>query len=136
MRRTFIILLTAIVCCSLSAKTLKKLSTASSGAITLHVDSIEFRHDLTRVYGSLIGRPHTSNRIDKLTLKAGSAIREWTDVDGIDAGRWFQWEDDGRIAVEIDFPPIKSPKSAVLIISAEGPKGNSQWQITPKGRYK
>ena len=42
--------------------------------------------------------------------------------------RWFQWEDDGAIEVEIDFPAMKQLKSFTII--SKGPKGESRAVIT------
>ena len=46
----------------------RRYRTTASQHITLVVDSIDYRQDLTRVYGKLIGTPHTSQRIDAMTL--------------------------------------------------------------------
>lgn len=68
---------------------------------------VDFREDLTRVYIRLIGRPHTSFRIDsvRLSTSAGETY-DFTDIEGIDAKRYFQWEDNGQIDAEIDFPAM------------------------------
>ena len=50
-----------------------------------------------------------------------------TDIDGIDMKRWFQWEDDNAIYVEIDFPPMKIQSEFTIMLS--GPKGPSKWTI-------
>lgn len=79
------------------------------------ITKVEFRSDLTRVYVTLTGRPHTSYRIDyvRMILPSGKGI-SFTDIDGIDAKRYFQWESDGKIDLEIDFPPVKSVGSFSL----------------------
>lgn len=85
------------------------------------VDSVDFRSDLTRVYGRLVGRPHTSGRVDTASLLSGKSSWDATDIDGIDFKRYFQWEDDGEISVEIDFPAMKPLKTARLaLMTARG----------------
>lgn len=67
------------------------------------IDRIE-SDSVLRVGGSLIGKPHTSNRIDRILLVSGNDTIVANDIDGIDFNRYYQWEDNGQIAVEIDFP--------------------------------
>ena len=52
-----------------------------SGDVSLKIDSIDFRSDLARVYGTLIGKPHTSFRIDKMMLSGLMSPKgvHWTD---------------------------------------------------------
>lgn len=59
---------------------------------------------VTRVAGALLGEPHTSNRIDKILLINGNDTIVANDIDGVDFERYYQWEDDGLIRIEIDFP--------------------------------
>lgn len=66
--------------------------------------------DLIRVGGDLIGRPHTSARIDSVTLTTDDARIKANDIDGVDFERYFQWEDEGIIPVEIDFPGYQKAK--------------------------
>ncbi len=66
-------------------------------ALPLVVDRMAYRSDLTRLYGRLVGRPHTSCRVDAVSLTAGKRVYTATDIDGVDFKRWFQWEDDGEI---------------------------------------
>lgn len=112
---------------SAGSKTVRKYSTSCTGPLTMVCDSIDYRADLTRVYGRLTGRPHTSNRIDGLVLVSGGNTFVSTDIDGVDMKRWFQWEDDGSILVEIDFAPM-SPRIE-MVVKAAGPHGESQWKI-------
>ncbi len=58
---------------------------------------------LIRVKGTLIGDPHTSHRINAARLLAGNQSYVAIDIDGIDFERYFQWEDEGTIPLEIDF---------------------------------
>lgn len=122
-----IILLGSLTACA-STKTVRAKST-STGELTLMADSIMFRSDVTRLYGKLIGMPHTSGRIDTMTLSTpdGRTVVS-SDIDGVDMKRWFQWEDDGVIPVEIDFPPMKRPARATIVVT--GPRGGSEWKIT------
>ncbi len=104
-------------------------ATTASGNMSLVVDSIDFRSDLTRIYGKLKGRAHTSNRIDDMTLTntATGKTSHLTDIDGVDLRRYFQWEDNGLIPVEIDFP---AGHLSTFTISTSGPNGSSKWNIT------
>lgn len=101
----------------------------SSGVMEFVVDSVDFRKDLTRVYGKLKGAPHTSHRIDNMNMRLmDGTVMPCADIDGVDMQRWFQWEDDGLIPVEIDFGTItKIPDTFIIVTS--GPKGECQWPI-------
>ncbi len=101
---------------------------ASSGVVGFSVDSVRYTDDYTRIYGKLIGIPHTSERIDTLEicLTDGSKNKS-TDIDGVDIQRWFQWEDSNYIKVEIDFPSM--PQQRSFNIQTTGPRGNSRWEI-------
>lgn len=100
----------------------------STGIIIFLADSIDFRSDLTRVYGRMSGRPHTSGRIDFMSAVSGGKEMMATDIDGVDFKRYFQWEDDGIIPIEIDFPPMKPNGS--ITIKTNGPTGESIWKIS------
>ncbi len=104
------------------AKIVRNYDSASDNTLSFRVDSIDYRADLTRVYGKLVGRPHTSNRIDGVSLTdTGSAVTS-TDIDGVDFQRYFQWEDDGQIPVEIDFPVLKNTDEfQFLFMTVHGP---------------
>lgn len=98
------------------------VSASADNALSFQVDSIDYRQNLTRVYGKLIGRPHTSNRIDEVSLTGNSVAVTSTDIDGIDFQRYFQWEDDGLIPIEIDFPNVKQLNEVqILFMTAHGP---------------
>ncbi len=113
----------------LRAEDVRLSNATSSGSLTLLADSVDFRSDLTRVYGRLSGRPHTSNRIDFISVRGSEgAETESSDIDGVDMKRWFQWEDDGIIPVEIDFPAMKP--QTYMVITVQGPRGESIWKIT------
>lgn len=132
MKKIFIIIFLAILCpACIVAKNVRKASSQSSGQLVFLADSIDFRSDLTRLYGRLSGQPHTSGRIDFmaviLNVKTVKPL-EATDIDGVDFKRWFQWEEDGIIPIEIDFPPM-TPVSS-LIIEVGSPKGESSWKIS------
>ncbi len=115
---------------SASARVVKGFACKSTGQTALVVDSIDFRSDLTRIYGKIKGKPHFSDRIDRLTLKGAMSDTpcQSTDIDGIDMKRWYQFEDSGMIPVEIDFPPFSRYKGATAI-AVSGPKGASTWTI-------
>lgn len=99
--------------------------TADSEGIVLKADSIDYRSDLTRLYGRLSGMPHTSHRIDSVSIKVDGRGYAATDIDGVDLKRWFQWEEDGEIPVEIDFPKLTVGKKAN--VEAVTPRGVSIW---------
>lgn len=68
-----------------------------------------------RITVCVVGIPHTSQRIDGVELVMGSKIVKATDIDGVDFERYFQFEDEGVIMLEIDFPFQGTiPKSAIL----------------------
>lgn len=57
---------------------------------------------VSRVSCTLVGVPHTSSRIDSVTaVVAGKRVKA-TDIDGVDFNRYFQWEDEGAIPVDVD----------------------------------
>ena len=109
--------------------------TKSTGLITFNITSVDYRDDLTRIKGTLVGRPHTSNRIDELILITPSGKQyNATDIEGVDMKRYFQWEDNGNIDIEIDFAPMKTLKR--FTVKATGPNGESQSEILLKTKKK
>lgn len=104
----------AAAACGAQAKIVKNYKSHSDDVLTFQVDSIDFRKDLTRVYGKVIGRPHTSHRIDGVTLNINNQSLMSDDIDGVDFKRYFQWEDDGFILLEIDFPATRPPRNLNL----------------------
>lgn len=119
-------IISSLAMISVNAKTVRSFNSQSDNKLTFRVDSVDYRSDLTRIYGKLIGRPHTSNRIDGVTaLTSGSALTS-TDIDGVDFHRYFQWEDDGIIPIELDFP-IMSIEGFQLLFDT--PLGQSQTTV-------
>ena len=118
----FLIIAFAVVALAAGAKVVKTTSTTDP-VLAVTVDSIDFRTDLTRVYGKLVGRPHTSHRVDEATLLTGKSSFKADDIDGVDFKRYFQWEDEGEILIEIDFPKMKRFNAAQLIVVT--PRGES-----------
>lgn len=104
----------AAAACGAQAKIVKNYKSHSNDVLTFQVDSIDFRKDLTRVYGKVIGRPHTSHRIDGVTLNIDNQALVSDDIDGVDFKRYFQWEDDGFILLEIDFPATRPARNLNL----------------------
>lgn len=103
--------------------------------MSIAVDSVMQRDDVTRVYARLIGKPHTSQRIDSITLHAPKflpAAIGATDIDPIYFHRGFQWEDEAEMPVEIDFAPV-SRKLSAFTITAITPYGNIK-ATYPSGR--
>lgn len=137
MKKALLTLLLAMIAATvITARDVRSCKVKSTGQLVLLADSIDFRPELTRLYGRLSGVPHTSGRIDVILI-SGSSLKEHltaTDIDGVDFKRWFQWEDDGIIPVEIDFPKMKP--SDVYLIQVEGPKGESQWKLQVGQRRK
>lgn len=109
---------------ALQARTLRGFTTShaavtdaregAGGVLSLAIDSIDFRTDLTRVYGRIYGRPNTSQRIDAATLTVGRRSVSWTDVDGIEMKHYFQFEEDGMLPLEIDFPAVGASRKCSL----------------------
>lgn len=106
---------------NLSAKIVRDYACMTSGDISFVIDSIDFREDLTRIYGCIVGLPHTSDKINGVKYFVDGDILTANDIDGIDFHRYFQWEDDGCITLEIDFPPTKPMSDLqILFITAHG----------------
>lgn len=109
------------------------VSSSDDNKLTFKVDSIDYRSDLTRVYGRLLGVPHTSQRIDGVKFVGNGSVADATDIDGVDFRRYFQWEDDGEIPVEIDFPRIKkSPGLQIVFQTAVGSSTTTAKKISGK----
>ncbi|MBD5214312.1 MAG: hypothetical protein HDS75_05775 [Bacteroidales bacterium] len=80
--------------------------------------------EVSRMSVSLLGVPHTSARIDSAQIHRGDGdIMRASDIDGVDFQRYFQWEDDGIINVEVDFPLNKNYGSAdtLIVYTVYGP---------------
>lgn len=115
MRKVLIVM--SMLCCMLAAeakivKTHKAGSPVvtdarpgSGGVFTLVIDSIDYRPDLTRVYCHINGTPNTAQRIDAVTLTNATRALAATDIDGVEMKHYFQFEEDGTLALEIDFAP-------------------------------
>ena len=63
---------------------------------------------VSRVSCSLIGVPHTSSRVDSVTAVIGGRTIKATDIDGVDFMRYFQWEDEGVVTVDVDLAKTRS----------------------------
>ena len=125
-----LILLAVAAAVPARAGILKGYSTTGLEPFGVTVDSIDYRSSLTRVYCKIVARPHTSGRIDSVTLVVNGRSYGATDIDGVDFRRYFQWEDDGVIPLEIDFPAMKPAKTMKLDIVT--PKGNGTFTIKKK----
>ncbi len=134
MKRIFTsIALACAILSPLAAKTIRGYESSSDNGLNFQVDSIDYRSDLTRVYGKLTGRPHTSNRIDLVQLIGTGSSATSTDIDGVDFRRYFQWEDDGVIPVEIDFPAVKESQGVQLLFTtAHGPSTTTAKKVCKK----
>lgn len=123
-KRKLIVLLTGAVClggvhtsfardcCHGNGVVCHELTDNQQRQFDFVISEVIYKSDdnLTRVCGNLIGRPHTSARIDGVTLKSAGAVIKANDIDGVDFERYFQWEDDGNIYIEIDFPGYRQPR--------------------------
>lgn len=89
------------------------------------------RDGTTRIRCDVLGYPHTSQRIDKVLLKHKGKTNEAIDIDGVDFNRYFQWEDDGVITMEIDFPRQKflEPSDSLIFQTLNGPIGTTLGKI-------
>lgn len=84
--------------------------------LTVVVDSVMWRSDVTRVYCRALGQPHTSHRIDSVAMLLPSVVAPVmaADIDPIYFRRGFQWEDDGVILLEIDFKAMNPARRFTL----------------------
>ena len=72
--------------------------------------------DGIRISLCLIGIPHTSQRIDSVDLRIDKKNYPANDIDGVDFKRYVQFEDEGVITIEVDFPFNGAlPKNATLL---------------------
>lgn len=71
---------------------------------------------VTRITVVVQGLPHTAQRIDDVVLHTGNEQLHATDIDGVDFKRYFQWEDEGLIEVDIDFPRRKNLKASDTMV--------------------
>lgn len=122
------VLTAAVACNTISAggKTVRGYTVTPQGdnpGIGLALDSVEYRKDLTRVYCRIIGRPSTSHRIDSVAIGGSPA----TDIDGVDMKRWFQWEEEGEISLEIDLAPAAVAPGEMEIFMLT-PRGAAIWK--------
>lgn len=65
----FAILILIVAVSVANARVERNYRNTAAEHINLVVDSIDFRDDLTRLYGRLIGRPHTSQKIVKMEMR-------------------------------------------------------------------
>lgn len=84
------------------------------------VDVLSMSNDnsdgVTRMTVRLTSLPNTSSRVDSVTLVAPGGKRfRATDIDGIDFQRYFQWEEEGKVTVDVDFPRQKKLKGGKVI---------------------
>lgn len=88
------------------------LSTSNNSTLYFQPTSVVYKQDdgIIRLKGNLVGRPHTSNRIDGATLTINKIDYQAIDIDGIDFKRYFQWDDEGLIPLEIDFKLSKGKR--------------------------
>jgi len=62
---------------------------------------------VTRIGIDMLSMPSTSSRVDSATIVNGKIKKRAIDIDGVDFGRYFQWEEEGVRYIELDFPKQK-----------------------------
>lgn len=98
---------------NLEAKVIRSIKATIVPDNIVKIDSVDYRATLTRVYARIVGRPHTSMKIDSITHAK--------DIDGIDFKRWFQFEEEGIATIEIDFDSKNYRKGFIFnIVSSKG----------------
>jgi len=112
----FAILFLIIAVSVANARVERNYKNTAAEHINLVIDSIDFRADLTRIYARMIGSPHTSQKIERIEMRVPAGRFEATDIDGVDFKRWFQWEEDGVIPIEIDFKAMEPAQSGTLVV--------------------
>ena len=77
---------------------------------------------VTRIGIDLKSFPSTSSRLDSATLVNGKKSFRATDVDGVEVNRYFQWEENGVVYIELDFPRQKKidKDSKVILHTVHG----------------
>lgn len=88
----------------------------------VEVDSVDFRPDLTRVYGRFIGTPHVGINVKQVVLTTDTGRHlVATDTDGFDLNKYFQFEETPAFDVEMDFEPTTPAGDITLMfITANG----------------
>lgn len=80
------------------------------------VDSIDFRPDLTRIYGKISGTPHIAINVKQIVLSTdGHNAFTPTDTDGLELDKYFQFEEMPTFNVEFDFEPM-TPSNIIKIV--------------------
>lgn len=109
-KRVATVIFSAIFATSIAAYSEKPIGLSVTGVECKPADHI------VRVSATLTSMPHTSWRIDSITADVpGKGTVGASDIDGIDFKRYFQWEDEGEINLEIDFPTDSIGKIGTLI---------------------
>ena len=84
--------------------------------INIIPDKVVKTDEGVRISVCVIGIPHTSQRIDGVDLVMGPKMVKATDIDGVDFERYFQFEDEGVVMIDLDFPFNGTiPKTAQLV---------------------
>lgn len=132
MRRIQAVLIIIIIALSTVAQGFRPAKTAPANDFMLFTPTsyvVKPDDGIVRVKGDLKGIPHTSSRIDAAVLVVGTQTFTAQDIDGVDFERYFQWEDEGVIPLEIDFvvPALKKnfkikPSDKVVFTTVRGEK--------------
>lgn len=106
MKRSLIIPILAVMASlmAVSKDTCHQQLTQPRHFMKIEVDRIDNNNSdhVSRVSCTIIGVPHTSSRVDSVTAVIKGRVYKSTDIDGIDFGRYFQWEEEGAIPVDVD----------------------------------
>lgn len=108
----------------------QSVSVTQHPALTVEYSGAEIKADdnLTRLQLRLLGRAHTAGRIDSVYAFGSDSIGvKAVDIDGVDFGRWFQWEEEGVIDIELDLPGTTYAGGETLTFY--GPRGNVSCKI-------
>lgn len=126
MKKNILFLLLAIIALICPAQKIgdsainnKNKSVFLASPVSLNNDNTD---GVSRIGVNIQGLPHSSSRIDDAILFVKGVPFHATDIDGVDFKRYFQWEDDGIIYIELDFPKQKniSPGDSIRFITVNG----------------
>ena len=126
MKRSLIITILTVIAAlmAVSKDTCHQQLTQPRHFMKIVVDRIDNNNSdhVSRVSCTVIGVPHTSSRVDSVTAVIKGRVYRSTDIDGIDFGRYFQWEEEGAIPVDVDIvhTRIFSPNDSIRFHTVHG----------------
>lgn len=108
----------------------------SEHSMTVRVTGLDNNNGsgVSRIAFELVSIPHTSSRIDSVTAVINGRRVVASDIDGVDFKCYFQWEDNGVIPVEVDFPRHDKfmPTDTVIFHTVHG---NYSSSLAPLMKY-